>query len=160
MIGAFGVTGWVKVEPYTESNEALLDYRQWWVRPKSRTEWRSMEVQSARLHGDSVIAQLAGIDDRDAALALKGSELGVPREALPAAGEGEIYWSDLVGLQVVNGEGRVLGRVQEIVEHGAHPLLQVVSESGATRLIPYVSAVVDALDVERGRIEVDWGEDY
>jgi 16S rRNA processing protein RimM len=159
--GAFGVAGWVKVEPYTETSDALLQFQEWWLKAPRGTSWRSMKVKAARVHGDSVIAQLGGLDDRDAALALKGSELGVLRELLPAAQKDEIYWSDLVGLSVVNREGRTLGQVKGITAHGAHPLLQVVGEGESTeRLIPYVPAVIDAIDVEAGRIEVDWGEDY
>lgn len=161
MIGAFGVAGWVKVDPYTESSDALLQFQEWWLKAPRDGDWRSMKVRAARVHGDSVVAQFAGIDDRDVALSLKGSELGVPRSALPPTAEGEIYWSDLVGLIVVNREGRTLGQVTGITAHGAHPLLQVTGDDGSSeRLIPYVPAVIDGVDMDAGRIEVDWGEDY
>ena len=109
-----------------------------------------------------LVAHLSGADTRDAALALKGCEIGVPRSALPAAEANEIYWADLVGLMVVNREGCVLGRVEDVAVHGAHPLLQVVpiERPGPQRLIPYVPAVIDAVDRMNGRIEVDWAEEY
>ena len=160
--GAYGVAGWLKIEPYTEAPDALLAFAQWWLRDAKRTQWRCVQVSAARVHGSSVIAQVDGMQDRDAALALKGFELAVPRGALPPASADEIYLADLVGLTVVNREGRVLGRVSGVTEHGAHPLLQVAraSDAAVQQLIPYVPAVIDAVDLEARRIEVDWGEDY
>jgi 16S rRNA processing protein RimM len=82
---------------------------------------------------------------------------------LPAAGTGEIYVDELVGLAVANRAGAVLGEVAEVVEHGAHPLLQVArpeGSPGAARLIPFVPAIVVEVDVDARRIVVDWGEDF
>lgn len=161
VLGAYGVAGWIKVSAYTEAQEGLLDFPAWWLQRPGEPAWHRWACIDGRLQGDTVVAQLEGIGDRDAALALKGSIVGVPRSALPAAAEGEIYWADLVGLEVVNREGRVLGCVRAVTAHAAHPLLQVVAAAGgAERLIPYVPAVIDAVDLERGRIEVDWGEDF
>lgn len=160
--GAHGVAGWLRIEPYTQTPDSLLAFRQWWLADATRMEWRCMHVSAARVHGSSVIAQLEGMQDRDAALALKGEVIAVPRSALPATSSDEIYCTDLIGLVVVNREGRVLGRVSGVTEHGAHPLLQVARSGDATaqQLIPYVPAVIDAVDLSAGRIEVDWGEDY
>lgn len=122
-----------------------------------------MARQDGRMHADTVVAQLAGVDSREAALALKGSEIAVPRAALPAASANEIYWADLVGLDVVNREGVALGRVVGVTEHGAHPLLRVAppeGAAGAERLIPYVPAHVDRVDLAARRIDVDWGVDF
>ena len=161
IIGAYGVAGWVKVEPYTETSDALLGFGEWWL-GHGEGEWRRATVSAARVHGSNVVAQLAGIDDRDAALELTGNVLAVPRSALPQTSPEEIYREDLVGLTVVNREGRVLGQVSGVTEHGAHPILQVAREEGGTpeRLIPYVPAVIDGVDLEARRIDVDWGEDY
>ena len=97
------------------------------------------------------------------ALAALALSLGTVAVATPAAAQGEIYWEDLTGLAVVNRKGVLLGEVLGIVAHGAHPLLRVASPgeaAGAERLIPYVPAIIDAVDVEAGRIDVDWGADY
>jgi len=159
--GPYGVAGWVRVEPYTETVDALLGFHEWWL-GRGEGDWRRAAVTGARAHGSGVVAQLAGIADRDAALALKGTELAVPRSALPAVAPGEMYREDLVGFAVVNRDGRMLGQVSGVTEHGAHPILQVRrDEGGATeRLIPYVPAVIDGVDLDARRIEVDWGEDY
>lgn len=162
VLAPYGVAGWIKAEAFTEGPEALLAYPTWWFKATGAQNWRPFRCTAGRSHADILVAHLEGIDDRDAALAMKGFEIGVPRSALPTADANEIYWADLVGLLVVNREGKVLGRVSDVTAHGAHPLLQVgpedASESG--RLIPYVPAVIDAVDIAGGRIEVDWGEDF
>ena len=115
------------------------------------------------MHSGALVVALEGVDTREAAHALKGSRVGVPRTALPAPTEGEIYWDDLTGLAVLNRAGVLLGRVAGMTEHGAHPLLRVerpAGSAGPERLIPYVPAIVDRVDLPGGRIEVDWGEDY
>ncbi|MDQ6619851.1 MAG: ribosome maturation factor RimM [Pseudomonadota bacterium] len=159
--GAFGVAGEIRVEAYTETPESLLQFKEWSLRARGEDRPRAVQVVAAKVHGDAVVAKLAGISTRDQALDLKGCEISVPREALPVTSPDEIYWADLAGLQVVNREGHVLGRVKSVTAHGAHPLLAVVADGAAEeRLIPYVPAVIDAVDMTAGRIDVDWGEDY
>jgi 16S rRNA processing protein RimM len=116
-------------------------------------------VAEAQFHGGSIIAAIDGIATREAAQALRGFVAGVPRESLPKTAPDEHYWSDLVGLSVVNRAGRTLGRVVGLLDTGAHPVLRVESD-GAERLIPMVPAYVDAIEPAAGRIVVDWQEDY
>ena len=160
----YGVHGWLRVRPHTEEPEGLLQFRSWWLRPAAGGNWREVEPLGGRLHSDTLLVQLAGIESPEAALALKGCDVGVSRSLLPRARAGEIYQADLVGLEVVNRAGVVLGRVVEVADFGAHPLLRVTRPGPAAtqeeRLIPYVAAVVDAVDLPERRIVVDWGEDY
>jgi 16S rRNA processing protein RimM len=159
----YGVKGWLRVRPHTEDPEGLLQYRSWWLRPAAGGGWREVEPLGGRLHSDTLLVQIAGIETPEAALALKGCDIGVSRGLLPNAGAGEIYQADLVGLEVVNRAGVVLGRVVEVADFGAHPLLRVTRAGAAAteeRLIPYVAAVVDAVDLAERRVVVDWGEDY
>jgi 16S rRNA processing protein RimM len=104
------------------------------------------------------VAQLLGCEDRDAATALRGKEVAVPRAALPAAKENEFYWADLFGLKVVNVVGEELGVVVRIFETGANDVLVVRGER--ERLIPFVAAVIQKVDLASGIIRVDWGADY
>jgi 16S rRNA processing protein RimM len=164
--GTYGVRGWLKVRSFSESPETLLDFAEWWVRPKRGSEWKRFARVDGRLHSGSLVVALAGVESRESALAMKGFEVGVPRSALPAV-HGEIYWEDLKGLAVVNRAGVRLGEVRGVVAHGAHPLLRVgASDDAATankedeRLIPYVPAIVDRVDVAARRIDVDWEADY
>lgn len=163
IVAPHGVHGWIKIETLSEAPDALLAHKTWRVRPAGEAGWREMRMTSARLHSGALLAQLAGVATRDAALALRGSEIGVPRSALPRTRKNEIYWVDLEGLEVRNREGAMLGTVAEVVTHGAHPLLRVVRPQGAEgpeRLIPYVPAIVERVDLEGRRIDVDWGEGF
>jgi len=158
-----GVRGWVKVQPVSQAPEALLDYATWWMRSPRDSTWREVRKTAGRMHSGVLLVALAGVDNREDALALRGAEVGVPRAALPRTKQDEIYWIDLEGLAVVNREGAMLGEVAEVLAHGAHPLLRVArpaGDVGPDRLIPYVAAIVDRVDLAARRIDVDWGEDF
>ena len=109
VVGSYGVRGWLKVRPFSEQPDALLGYATWWLK-RARGDWREFRQLGGRMHSGAVLAALRGVETREAALALKGSEVGVPRVAPPAPA-GEIYWDDLTGLAVVNRAGVLLGEV-------------------------------------------------
>ncbi|MFC4159751.1 ribosome maturation factor RimM [Chitinimonas lacunae] len=154
---AFGVQGWVKVVADTEYADSLFDYSTWWLGRDG--QWQAFELEEAGLQPKNVIAKLSGINDRDAAFALKGMTIAVPRSAMPAAEEGEYYWADLIGLEVVNLAGESLGRVDKLFETGANDVL-VVRDGSIERLLPFVATVVLDVDLAAGKIKVDWGLDY
>jgi len=159
----WGVKGWIKVTPFADTPGDLCGLTPWWL---GRGEtWRAYDVAEARPHGVSVIARLVGCDDRDAAAALKGSEIAVPRSALPAPGADEYYWADLIGLKVVNLQDEVLGEVTGLMGTGANDVLRVAdrredAQSERERLVPYVAHVIREVDLARGEIRVDWGLDW
>lgn len=157
VVGTWGVKGWVKVQPYTETVAALGDHDRWWV--GRGADLQEMALCDSAVHGATLVAQLAGIDDREAALRLKGCEVAVPRAALPAVAEGEYYWTDLIGLAVVNEQGEMLGRVAGHFSNGAHDVMRV-ERDGPERLIPFVDAVIREVDLSGRRITVDWGADW
>lgn len=152
----FGVRGWVKVHPFTEAPESLLEYPTWWVGRDG--EWRELKVESAEVHGESVAAKLQGCEDRDAAALFRGREIAVPRDAFPAAGENEFYWADLIGLEVVNERNERFGKVTEMFNTGPNDVLVVVGDK--ERLIPFLESVVKQVDLQGRVIRVDWGLDY
>lgn len=160
LLAPFGVKGWIRLRPFTAAPDTLLEHKTWWLAPANGNgAWTEYRVVDAKAHGATIIAVLEGIASREAAHALRGALAGVPRDALPATAPDEHYWSDLVGLDVINRSGRVLGRVAGLLDTGAHPVLRV--EGGEReRLIPMVAAYVDAIEAEAGRIVVDWQEDY
>jgi len=159
LLAPFGIKGWVRLKPFTAAPETLLAYKTWWLAPDESKEWTRYRVAEAQFHGGSIIAAIEGIASRETAQALRGFVAGVPKSSLPKAAADEHYWSDLVGLAVVNRAGRTLGRVAGLLDTGAHPVLRVEGEGGE-RLIPMVPAYVDAVEAEAGRIVVDWQEDY
>lgn len=152
----YGVRGWMHVAIYTEAVDSLLDYPGWWLNQGGA--WREYQVLDVQVHGKGLVAHLQGVDDREAAQALRGSEVGVPREQLPAPEADEYYWQDLMGLKVVNLQEEPLGVVADLLETGANDVLVV--RNGTERLIPFVDAVVREVDLTAGVIRVDWGKDY
>ncbi len=156
----FGVKGWIKIAALTAQAGSLRDYPVW--RLGHEGNWREMRVAMARVQGNLLVAQLAGIEDREAAVALKGMEIAVPRGQLPGAADGEFYWADLIGLKVVNSEQHDFGRVSRIVQTGANDVLVVGGGSANERdtLIPFIASAIKEVDLAAGVISVDWGRDY
>jgi 16S rRNA processing protein RimM len=109
-------------------------------------------------HSGTLLARLAGIDNREAALKLRGETVAVERGALPEPGAGHYYLADLLGLEVVNEQGEPLGVVKKFFTNGAQEVMEL---SGAKpRLLPWVPAVVKKVDLQQRRIEVEWGADW
>jgi 16S rRNA processing protein RimM len=153
-----GVRGAFRVRPECADPASLLDHREWLLRARDGA-WTGHRVRDVRPQGDALVAQLEGVESREAAGALRGAEIGVPRESLPPLAEDEHYQADLVGLAVVNREGVALGTLSDFVESGAHPIARVIDGNGVERLIPWVPQHVDQVDVAARRIDVDWPAD-
>jgi 16S rRNA processing protein RimM len=145
--GSYGVRGWLKVA--VDDPELLATRRRWWL------EGAEYAVQETKLHSGRLLAKLAGIETPERARELKGKPVVIER---PAPREGEVYWSDLVGLEVVNEKGVVLGVVKAMSHNGAHEVMEVAGER--TRLLPWVPAYVKKVDLAKRRIEVEWGADW
>jgi 16S rRNA processing protein RimM len=158
VVAAHGILGWVKVQTFTEYLDSLDEYSHWWL-GNERQPWCEKELADCAVHGKILVARLAGCNDRNAAEKLKGLLVAIPRSELPAADEGEIYWSDLIGCKVVNQAGDVLGVVDTLLETGANDVL-VVRHAGGELLIPYIAQVVAQVDVANKTIQVDWQADY
>jgi 16S rRNA processing protein RimM len=154
----YGVKGWVHIQPFTEQPEALGGYPRWWL-GRNEAGYQPFGVKNCKIHGAALVAQLEGIDDRDQALALKGMLVAIPREQLPPTREDEFYWSDLMGWQVENPQGVVLGTLVERLETGANDVMVVQGEA-RQHLIPWVDHFVKEVDPAKRRIVVDWEQDY
>jgi len=156
--GAHGIQGWVKVHSDTSPRENIVGYSPWYlVRNGRREAWK---VNAGRRQGKGVVAKLAGCNDRDAAEALAGAEITIPRAQLPATTEpGEFYWADLVGLEVRTVDGVVLGHIEQLFETGANDV--IVVQGDRERLIPYIwQQVVRDVDLEAGVMLVDWDPEF
>jgi 16S rRNA processing protein RimM len=168
ILGAWGVKGWVKVIPHSASPEALFSSRRWYLQPAEKGNQAFsgtvlLRIQEAKEHSDAIVARVHDIDDRDVAESLKGARIFVPRSSFPTAGENEYYWIDLIGLDVINREGLALGRVADLVATGPQTVLVLEYEldgKRAERMIPFVSAYVDDVDLAARKILVDWQADY
>ncbi|HQN64626.1 MAG TPA: ribosome maturation factor RimM [Methylophilus sp.] len=151
----YGVLGWVKVLPDTEALDGLLQYATWQI--GRGDEWQDYVPVNAKIHNDVLLVKLRGVDDRDAAFALKGKLVAVPREALPMPGKDEYYWSDLIGLGVKNLQEIDFGEVTDVFETGANDVLVVTDKATKQeRLIPFIGQVVLNVDLDAKQIQVDW----
>jgi 16S rRNA processing protein RimM len=155
---AHGIRGWVKIQPYTEYLDSLVGYRSWWI-GHEHGPWRKVEVQQCEVHNKTLAAQIPDCPDRTAAEKLKGLLIAVPRSSLPKQADDEYYWSDLIGLAVVNEEGARLGTVENLLETGANQVLSITGESGEI-LIPFVASAIKQVDMQNKTIRVDWSADY
>lgn len=171
VVDAWGIKGWFRVQPHAKEPQALFSSKRWFLRPAEARPGRPpretlplpalLRIIEAREHGDDVVASARGIEDRDAAEALRGARVFVARSSFPTAGDDEFYWVDLIGAQVCNRDGVDLGQVVGLLDNGAHSVLRVrQDEHAAERLIPFVAAYIDRVDLAARRVEVDWGLDY
>jgi 16S rRNA processing protein RimM len=167
--GAYGVTGSIRVTPFSTDADALLNVKTWWMaKGTASPSPQPASVRTAKIHGGDVVAQLVGVVGRDAAEALKGAAVSVPRSEFPALQEDEFYWSDLIGLNVVNLQGEALGTVTDMMDNGVQSILRitpVVAEGAdgdkpSERLVPYVDQYVKSVDLPGKTITLDWGLDY
>ncbi len=159
IVGLFGVQGWLKIESWTEPRTQIFRYQPWLLSaaPGEETEVKGVK---GRPQGKGLIAQMPGIDGRDAAAALVGLDIYVSREQLPPPGKDEYYWVDLEGLEVVTTENVVLGRISHLFATGANDVV-VVRDGERERLIPFVQgSYVRSVDLSGGRMVVDWDPEF
>ena len=150
IVAPHGVRGLVKVRSFTDDPSDIVSYG-----PLQDGQGHAVALSLRGPAKGGLLAAVAGVEDRDAAEALRGVELYVPREALPATDdEEEFYYADLVGLRVETADGAVLGRVKAVYDFGAGDVLEVVLEAGGNELLPFTRDMVPVVDVAGGRLVV------
>ena len=159
VLGAHGLRGDVRLESWTEPRLQIFKYQPWFLVDASGVE-REMRGARGQASGKSILARLPELEDRDAAEAMRGVEIYVPRDALPPAKPGEFYWIDLEGLRVMTVEGVPLGTVSHMFSTGANDVL-VARDDVRERLIPFVRPqYVTDVDFDAGVVTVDWDPDF
>lgn len=156
IVGVFGIKGWVKVFSETRPREQIFKYSPWILELNGTVI--EAELVEGKLQGKGLIASLKGFTDCDQAKQLTGAVITVPEQALPVTGKDEYYWSQLVGLNVVNLQGINLGRVKSLFETGANDVMIVKGDE--EHLIPFTEYAVIDVDLDSGMITVDWDEDF
>ncbi|MGY8905306.1 MAG: ribosome maturation factor RimM [Burkholderiales bacterium] len=165
---AWGIQGWFKVHAHSASPEALFSSKRWYLQASTRDALPfagtlKLAIVEAKVHSSGVVAKAHDVPDRSSAEALRGTRIFVPRSSFPTPELDEYYWVDLIGLAVVNREGVALGQVSELLSAGPQTVLVLAFEAEGQpqeRLIPFVAAYVDAVDLPGKRITVDWQADY
>jgi 16S rRNA processing protein RimM len=177
ILDAWGVKGWIKVQAYSNDAQALFSSRRWFLQPpeenkplmaKPKTALpQLLKILAVRDHGEGIVANVQGVTDRNGAEALRGARIFVSRSTFPTADPNEYYWVDLIGLNVVNRQGETLGEVIGLIDTGPHSVLRIVPpglvapvKPDQEKLVPFVAAFVDDVDLEQRLITVDWGLDY
>ena len=187
VMSAYGVRGWVKVQPYSASAEALLSINKWWLRaPVPPNKAGSLATASAQLytvvksrpHSATVVALFQGFDDRDPAEKLKAHTVWVSRAEFPAVDEDEHYWVDLIGCLLYgdhNGQSVLVGKVVNVFDNGAHAVLELHTGSlndqaqfvahstdkakPIVEMVPFVDAYIHSVDTDTKQIHSSWSVD-
>lgn len=178
ILDAWGVKGWIKILPYNKAPEALFEAQTWFLAPpedrfglgfSAFTGAVLLDIDTCKVHSDTVVAKAAHLDDRTAAESLRGARIFLPRSSFPNTNPDEYYWVDLIGLEVVNRQGLALGSVRDLMHTGPHAVLCITpptaepQDSAASvveRMIPFVGIYIDTVDLANQRIMVDWQADY
>lgn len=163
---AYGLNGWLWVYSNTEPMSNMFDYLPWYIETKAG--WQTIDVKRWKTHGKGLVVALKGVSDRTGAESLVGANIWIAKSQLPKADVDEYYWSDLKGLTVLGldeEEQEVnLGKIHELFETGANDVMVVHatpdSIDSEERMIPWHKDVVQRVDLEAGRIYVNWGVDY
>jgi 16S rRNA processing protein RimM len=156
--GAHGIKGWVRVQSFTDPPHALLEYTGWQLRSRAGA-LAACELRDADGNGRILRIAFAGCEDRNAAEALRGLEIVVPRAALPPAAPREHYQQDLLGFAVVNLEGERLGVLEYFVDGAAQPLMSV-RDGEQVRCVPAAPPQLRRVQMAERQVVVDWPKDF
>jgi len=154
--GLFGVQGWVKIFSYTHPRKNILSYQPWHI--KAEGQWQTLDIVKGREQGKTIVAQIKNIDDREQARGLIGIDIYIEKSQLPELDNGEYYWEDLIGLEVINQDNVALGKVSNLVDTGANTVLIITGQK--EHWVPYVKPFLISVDIAKKQIWVDWDEDF
>lgn len=155
--GVFGVKGWVKIYSYTTPIQKIIHYSPLYL--KKKQAWQPITVLNGHKQGKGVVAQLEGVSDRDQAFTLIGMPLGIQRQQLSDLSDGDYYWADLEGLNVVTTNGLSLGKIAWLFETGSNDVMVVKGDR--EYLIPWIqNDIVQSVDLENAQVCVDWDTDF
>lgn len=152
----FGVWGWIKINSFTNPKENILSFKPWLIQRSS--SWEEIYFEDSKKHLDNIIVKLSNCNSPEEAQNFTNVKIAVWSKQLPKLKTNEYYWSDLIGLKVVNLQKIDLGTVQELLETGANDVLIIIGDR--KRLIPYISSVILKVDLAEKIIHVDWQHDF
>lgn len=158
----YGIKGWLWVFSRTDKHADIFAMSPWWI--KTATGFKPLTVVQWREQGQGLVASFQEIGDRNIAETMNGTTVWVEKSNLPALSEDEYYWSDLIGLTVINEQNENLGVIKEMFETGAHEIISVKPTADSiddeARLIPWHKDVVLQVDLTQKTMLVAWQRDY
>lgn len=152
----FGVWGWIKINSFTNPKKNILDFKPWLI--QKNNSWEVVYFEDSRERPDNIIVKLPNCNSPEEACNFTNVKIAVWRKQLPKLQTSEYYWSDFIGLKVINSEEVDLGVVQELMATGANDVLVVIGDR--KHLIPYISNVILKVDLVKKIIQVDWDPDF
>lgn len=160
-VGRFGKThglmGWIKVISYTIPGENIFQYNPWFIQDKD--QWNLFEMDRRETADRYLIVHVKGVEDVTQIQYLVGKEIGVERSQFPVLKQGQYYWADLIGFNVIDQNGNRLGHVESFLETGAHDVLVITGNKRC--LIPFMkNKIVKNIDKEQKIINVDWDSEF
>lgn len=158
----YGIKGWLWVFSHTDNRSDIFAMNPWWI--KTALGLKPLTVVNWRHQGSGLVAQFKEVPDRNIAETMNGVTIWVAKDNLPSPADDEYYWSDLIGLHVVNEQGENLGDIAEMFETGAHDVMEVAATADSiddeSRLIPWHKQTVICVDLANKTVTVDWQSDY
>lgn len=153
----YGLHGWIKVTSFANPIDNILSYQIWQI--QHSLQWQTKKLQAGKLHTPFIVAKLEGINDLETAKAYTNHLIAVARQSLPPLKVGNYYWTDLIGLKIINTQGSQLGTIRSLLATGSNDVLVVKSEE-RERLIPYMSQVIQSVNLGKKIIVVEWDADF
>ena len=153
--GVHGIKGWLKIQSFSSPPENILNYPQWIINNNGEEDFYSIE--KGRKQNNKIVVKLEKIDDRNTAESLINSKIQILRSDLPKLPNENYYWSDLVGLSVLNSEEKVIGKIESLIETGANDVMVIITLKDERILIPFVMhEIIKEVNVELNYIKIDW----
>ena len=153
--GVHGIKGWLKIQSFSSPPENILNYPSWIINNKGEEDYYSIE--QGRKQNNKIVVKLEKIDDRNTAESLINSKIQILRSDLPKLSNENYYWSDLVGLSVLNSEETVIGKIESLIETGANDVMVIITLKDERILIPFVMhEIIKEVNVELSYIKIDW----
>ena len=153
----YGVRGWLKIHSFTEDITSILNFKTWYLFTNETETPQIAEVENSQTHGKGLIVKLAGIHTPEEARLLTGRNIAILRSQMPKLRQNEYYWSDLIGLTVINKNGEVYGNVIYLIATGSNDVLVIKANDNKEHGIPHLfGSIIKHIDLVKKEIHVDW----
>lgn len=151
-----GINGWMRIISFTEPEESLLDYPDWFI--ERGDLWEPIAPEDSKIQSGMILVKFPGCDNPEQARLYTNANIAITRDQLPALANDDYYWTDLEGLTVVNKQGAELGVIDHLFATGSNDVMVV--KGVVEHLVPYIKHVVLEVDLKNKRMLVDWEEDF
>ena len=153
--GVHGIKGWLKIHSFSSPPENILNYPKWIINNQGEEECYS--VEQGRKQNNKIVVKLEKIDDRNTAESLINSKIQILRSDLPKLSNENYYWSDLVGLSVLNSEETVIGKIESLIETTANDIMVINTSKNERVLVPFVMhEIIKEVNLELNYVKIDW----